>query len=318
LSSDLQSFGIAGKLAQKESLTMKCKGAPTNRRKPTPGLLGACTSLGRISCWIALAAAAFGAQQKLPVAPSMAQAGDQGEAKSTYESVCAACHGLDARGSERGPNLATKPEVLQKSDKELIEILKDGRTAAGMPSFASYPPATLASLVAYLRLLQGQRGPEPLPGDPVLGKALFYAKAKCAECHMIGGQGGFWGQDLTTYAARMNADELRGRILHPGKDYDARRGLVQVTLANSRTFSGVVRNEDNFSLQLQTADGVFHLLSKSDVRSQTYMGHSPMPSDYSSILSAVELNDLVSYLLRTAGSGNEHKPNHGPEDGDEE
>lgn len=297
---------------------MKCKGAPTNRRKPTPRPLGACASLGMISCLIALAAAAFGARQKLPVASSMAQAGDQGEGKTTYESVCAACHGLDAVGSERGPNLATKPEVLQKSDKELIEILKDGRPAAGMPSFASYPPARLASLVAYLRLLQGQRGSEPLPGDPVLGKALFYGKAKCAECHMIGGQGGFWGQDLTTYAARMKADELRGQILQPGKDYDARRGLVEVTLANSRTLSGVVRNEDNFSLQLQTADGVFHLLSKSDVRSKTYMGRSPMPSDYGSILSAVELNDLVSYLLRTSGSGNVHKPNSEPEDGDEE
>jgi cytochrome c oxidase cbb3-type subunit III len=297
---------------------MKCKGAPINRRKPTPRLLGACASLGKISCWIVLAATAFGAQQELPVTHSMAQAGNQEEAKSTYESVCAACHGLDARGSERGPNLATKAEVLQKSDKELIEILKDGRTAAGMPSFASYPPARLASLVAYLRLLQGQRGPEPLPGDPVLGKALFYGKAKCAECHMIGGQGGFWGPDLTTYAARMNADELRGRILHPGKDYDARRGLVEVTLANSTTLSGVVRNEDNFSLQLQTADGVFHLLSKSDIRSKTYLGSSPMPSDYGSLLSAVELNNLVSYLLRASGSGNANKPKGGLEDGDEE
>jgi cytochrome c oxidase cbb3-type subunit III len=297
---------------------MKCKGAPIHRKKPAARLLGACASLGMIFCLIVLAAAAFGAPQKLLAATSMAQAVDQGEAKSTYESVCAACHGLDARGSERGPNLATKPEVLQKSDKELIEILKDGRTAAGMPSFGSYPPARLASLVAYLRQLQGQRAPEPLPGDPVLGKTLFYGKAKCAECHMISGQGGFLGQDMTTYAARMNADELRGRILHPGKDYDARRGLVEVTLANSTALSGVVRNEDNFSLQLQTADGVFHLLSKSDIRSKTYMGRSPMPSDYGSLLSAIELNDLVSYLLRTSGSGNTHKLNTGPEDGDEE
>jgi cytochrome c oxidase cbb3-type subunit III len=297
---------------------MRCKGSPINRRKPIPHVLAACASLGMIFCLTALAATDLGAQQKLPVAPSMAQAGDRGEAKSTYESVCAVCHGLDARGSERGPNLATKPEVLQKSDKELMEILKDGRTAAGMPSFASYPPARLASLVAYLRLLQGQRGSEPLPGDPVLGKALFYGKAKCAECHMIGGEGGFWGQDLTTYAARRSADELRIRILHPGKDSDARRGLVEVTLANSTTLSGVVRNEDNFSLQLQTADGVFHLLSKSDIRSKTYLGRSPMPSDYGSILPTVELNDLVSYLLRTSGSGDVDKPNSGPEDGHEE
>jgi cytochrome c oxidase cbb3-type subunit 3 len=297
---------------------MNCKGAPFHRRKPTPRLLGASGSLGMISCLIALAAAALGAQQRLPVAPSVMQAGDQGEAKSTYENVCAACHGLDARGSERGPNLATKPEVLQKSDKELLEILKDGRTAAGMPSFSAFGPGRLAALVGYLRVLQGQGKMEPLPGDPAHGKTLFFGKAKCADCHMVGGQGGFWGQDLTTYAARMNADELRGRILHPGKDYDARRGLVEVTLANATTISGVVRNEDNFSLQLQTADGVFHLLSKSDIRSKTYMGRSPMPSDYGSILSTVELNDLVSFLLTSSGSGNMHKPNSGPEDGDEE
>jgi cytochrome c oxidase cbb3-type subunit III len=291
---------------------MKCKGAPFHRRKSR--LPGTFASLGMISCLLA----AFAPQQKLPGAPSMAQAGDLGEAKSTYESVCAACHGLDARGSERGPNLATKPEVLQKSNKELIGILKDGRTAAGMPSFASYSPARLASLVAYLRLLQGQRGPEPLPGNPVSGRALFYGKAKCAECHMIAGQGGFWGQDLTTYAARMNADELRRRILQPGKDYDARRGLVEVTLANASTLSGMVRNEDNFSLQLQTADGVFHLLSKSDIRSKTYLGRSAMPSDYGSILSAAELNDVVSYLLRASSSRNEEKPKSGLEDGDED
>lgn len=297
---------------------MNCKGAPIQQRKPATSVLGARASLAMISCVIAFGAAAFAAQQKFPIAISMAQAADQGEAKSTYENVCAACHGLDARGSERGPNLATRPEVLQKSDKELLEILKEGKTAAGMPSFSSFGPTRLAALVGYLRVLQGQGKMEPLPGDPAHGKTLFFGKAKCAECHMVGGQGGFWGQDLTVYAARMNADELRGRILHPGKDYDARRGLVQVILANSTTISGVVRNEDNFSLQLQTADGAFHLLSKSDIRSKTYMGRSPMPSDYGSILSSVEMNDLVSFLLTTSGSGNMQKPNSGTDDGDEE
>jgi putative heme-binding domain-containing protein len=135
---------------------------------------------------------------------------------------------------------------------------------------------------------------------------------------MINGQGGFLGPDLSIYAARMNANELRGRILHPGKDFDARRGLVEVTLTNATTLTGVVRNEDNFSLQLLTADGAFHLLSKSDITSKTYLGRSPMPSDYGSTLSAPELNDLVSYLLKISGSGNVERLTGGPEDGDED
>src|SRR5215468_5552381 len=36
----------------------------------------------------------------------------QAEAKQTYESVCAACHGLDARGSERGPDIPSRPEIV--------------------------------------------------------------------------------------------------------------------------------------------------------------------------------------------------------------
>ena len=297
---------------------MRCNTTPnaTEMRRQRPVIISA--ALIAISCLLAIAAVSFGAPAKSPLPIAAAQGAGQAEAKSTYESVCAACHGLDARGGERGPNLATRPEVIQKSDKELFEILKNGRTAAGMPSFSSFGAEKLASLVAYLRTLQGQGKEEPLPGDPAAGKVLFYGKAKCADCHMIGGQGGFWGPELTSYAARMNADEVRGRIVHTGKDFDLRRGLVDVTLANSATISGLVRNEDNFSLQLQTSDGVFHLLSKSDIRSKSYTGHSPMPSDYGSTLSETELNDLVSYLLSASGSGNSKTKNSGPEDGDEE
>jgi cytochrome c oxidase cbb3-type subunit III len=297
---------------------MRCNTTPNHKEMHRLRPMSISAALMAISCLLAIAAVSFGAPAKTLEPTAIAQAAGQVEAKATYESVCAACHGLDARGGERGPNLATRPEVIQKSDKELFEILKNGRTAAGMPSFSSFGADKLASLVAYLRTLQGQGKEEPLPGDPAAGKILFYGKAKCADCHMIGGQGGFWGPELTSYAARMNADEVRGRIVHTGKDFDLRRGLVDVTLANSTTISGLVRNEDNFSLQLQTSDGVFHLLSKADLKSNSYTGHSPMPSDYGSTLSATELNDLVSYLLSASGSGNSKMKNRGPEDGDEE
>ncbi len=297
---------------------MPCNATPNDRGKRRPGYMGISAALLASSCVIAISAVSLGAPARPPRPAAAAQAAAQGEAKATYESVCAACHGLDGRGGERGPNLASRPEVIQKSDKELFEILKNGRTAGGMPSFSSFGTDSLVSLVAYLRALQGQGKEEPLPGDPAAGKILFYGKAKCAGCHMIGGQGGFWGPELTTYAARMNADEVRGRIVHADNDFDLRRGLVDVTLGNSTTISGLVRNEDNFSLQLQTSDGVFHLLSKTDIKSKTYTGHSPMPVDYSSTLSAAELNDLVSYLLSASGSGNSKTKNRGPEDGDEE
>ena len=135
---------------------------------------------------------------------------------------------------------------------------------------------------------------------------------------MFSGQGGFFAQDLTSYAARLDADEVRARIVNPDKDLDPRRGLVTVVLADSTSLSGVARNEDNFSLQLQTLDGVFHLLNKSDIRTQTYIGRSAMPSDYGSTLSSAELNDLVGHLLHAAASENMRMGENHPQDRDED
>lgn len=269
-------------------------------------------------CFLAVAAIVLQSQNKPRTTPSKSPPAPREEAKTVFEAACASCHGLDARGGERGPDIVSRPEVVRKTDTELLKILTDGKTAQGMPAFASYGSEKLSALVVYLRTLQGRNKMTSLPGDPARGKGLFLGKAKCAECHMVRGQGGFFAQDLTAYAARMDSSEVRAAIVNPSKDLDPRRGLVTVTLADSTTFSGIARNEDNFSLQLQTPDGLFHLLNKSDIRNLTYTGKSPMPSDYGCTLSSQELNDLVSYLLDISRSANARNARNNREESDEE
>ena len=140
-------------------------------------------------------------------------AGSQVEAKASFDSICASCHGLDARGGERGPDIASRPEVVRKTDAELTEILKSGKPATGMPAFSFLGPAKWAELVAYLRTLQGRGAGASLPGNPAAGHTLFFGKAKCSGCHMVGGQGGFFARDLSTYAARLDAEQVRAKIL---------------------------------------------------------------------------------------------------------
>lgn len=269
-------------------------------------------------CFLAVIAIALGAQNKPRTTTSKSPAAPREEAKTVFEAACASCHGLDARGGERGPDIVSRPEAVRKRDAELVKILTDGKISTGMPSFASYGTARLSALVAYLRTLQGHNKILSPPGEPARGKTLFFGKAKCAECHMAGGRGGFFGQDLTAYAARMGADDVRTAIVNPNKDLDPRRGLVTVILADSTALSGIARNEDNFSLQMQTEDGLFHLLSKSDVRHLIYTGKSPMPSDYGHTLSSQELNDLVCYLLDTTQSVNVRNARSNREVPDEE
>src|SRR5215831_7739778 len=194
---------------------------------------------------LATTASVLSAQNKPAANSSETSVARQTDAKTAFESVCASCHGLDAQGGERGPDIASRPEVVRKTDAELVKILADGRAAEGMPSFASYGPVKLSALVAYLRTLQGRRKETPLPGDPARGKDLFFGKAKCAECHMVSGQGGFFAQDLTTYAAGIGTEEVRAAIVKPDKNLDPRRGLVTVIFGDSTKLSGMARNEDN-------------------------------------------------------------------------
>jgi cytochrome c oxidase cbb3-type subunit 3 len=242
-----------------------------------------------------------------------AQNPGQSDANKTFEAVCASCHGLDGRGGERGPDLISRPEVVGKNDAELRRIVSEGKTSAGMPAFAGFGPERISALVRYLRSLQGVGAQAKSPGNPARGKALFFGKAACATCHMVSGQGGFFGQDLTRYAGKREVAEILAAMTNPGKDLDPRRGLITVELADSTRVTGLVRNEDNFSLQLQTQDGRFHLLNKSGIRSQKYEGKSPMPADYGKTLTRAELDDLASFLIHAANT-EKGNPSKGADD----
>jgi cytochrome c oxidase cbb3-type subunit 3 len=222
------------------------------------------------------------------------------DGRKMFESVCATCHGLDGRGSERGPNVATRAEVQQLSDAETLRILQAGIPAAGMPAFGALGVPNLQAVMAYLRILQGGSKAAFIPGDPQRGQSLFFGKAGCASCHMINGSGGFFGADLSSYGSNASIEEIRSAIADPDKNLDPRARTVLVTTRDGRQFTGIARNEDNFSLQLQSLDGAFHLFAKSDLEHLEYQPKSLMPSDYGSILSRGELDDLVSYLVRTA------------------
>jgi cytochrome c oxidase cbb3-type subunit III len=232
------------------------------------------------------------------------------DARQIFESTCAGCHGLDGRGGERGPDISTRQQVVQLSDGDTLEILRKGRPAAGMPPFDSLGSANLKALLAYLRSLQGKRVGTVLPGDPLKGKSLFFGKARCSECHMLQGAGGFLGRDLSTYGATLSPAEIRANLLRPGESTDRANKTAVITLRDARAFTGVIRNEDNFSIQLQSFDGTFHFLNRSDVARVEFLPEPIMPADYSTILKPAELDDLVSYLVSAAtpeGSGNKAK-----------
>jgi putative heme-binding domain-containing protein len=212
-----------------------------------------------------------------------------------FASSCAGCHGLDGRGGERAPNIASRPAVQQLSDADLMRIIQQGISGTGMPPFHSLLTPEVKAVVAYLRTLQGTGNALKLPGNPERGKTLFFGTAGCSACHMVNGSGGFIASDLSQFAGTHSAEQIRNAITNPTVDRQSRTAVA--TTRSGEKYSGRIRNEDNFSLQLQTLDGAFHFLLKSDLDRLDYASQPLMPSKYSSSLKPDDLNDLISYLM---------------------
>jgi cytochrome c oxidase cbb3-type subunit III len=222
---------------------------------------------------------------------------NRNEGARLFAATCASCHGLDGRGGERAPDIAQRQEVQRLSDAQLVGIVQEGVPGTGMPAFHSLRTSQIQALVAYLRTLQGRNKTQTLPGDPERGR-LAFVKTGCSECHMVAGSGGFLASDLSSYGHSHSEDEIRSAITRPNQGVEARTATVKTR--DGHSYSGRVRNEDNFSLQLQGLDGTFYFLAKSDLAEISYSPQSLMPSDYGTRLSAKDVNDIISYLIKLA------------------
>jgi putative heme-binding domain-containing protein len=87
-----------------------------------------------------------------------------------------------------------------------------------------------------------------------------------------------------------------------------------LTTRGGDRLEGVIRNEDNFSVQLQTKDGGYHFFEKSELQSEQPLSQSLMPTNYRQRLTPDELNDLVSYLMNSVPTRGKQRNSHEPED----
>jgi PQQ-dependent dehydrogenase (methanol/ethanol family) len=138
------------------------------------------------------------------------------------------------------------------------------------------------------------------PEDAVAaGEAVFFGKGDCSSCHEINGRGGIVGPDLSAAGTRT-PEALRAKILNPNAATGGRGGTAPLVVVAKRTdgreIQGVRRGEDTFTLQIVDASGQLHLLDKARLTDIRRESRSLMPQDYSTRLTAAELQNLLAYL----------------------
>jgi putative heme-binding domain-containing protein len=228
---------------------------------------------------------------------------------AVFAESCARCHGLDGSGGA-GPRL-TRPKLSRAVDEAaIIEIVRDGVPGGAMPPIWFLPEADVVRVAAYVRSL-GRRPPEPLPGDPTAGRAV-YARLACANCHLVDGVGTAVGPDLSAIATLRGAAFLRESLLDPDAARPERTVryepyaypaylTVRVKPRGAAEVMGMRLNEDSFTIQLRDRTGHVRSFKKADLERMQTERASAMPS-FRDALTSRDADDLVAYLMTLGAS----------------
>jgi putative heme-binding domain-containing protein len=234
------------------------------------------------------------------------------EGRETFNQTCTLCHGPDGAAGEMGPALgAPGRRYAQATDAQIFEAIKNGIPGTQMPaSRAVLRDEDIWKVAAYIRGLRGTAIDAPAPGDAALGEQTFWGKGECGNCHVVKGKGGLVGPDLTNLAGTRKTTSIVDaltkplhrvfgdggaipKILIPNTTYQP----VRVTAADGKPITGVLKNEDSYSLQVMGTDNQLHMFERAKVK-VVYETKTLMPTDYDKRLAPDEFKNLLAYLTR--------------------
>lgn len=128
--------------------------------------------------------------------------------------------------------------------------------------------------------------------DAKHGRALF--TKSCAACHKLFGEGGKIGPELTG-SQRANVDYVLENVLDPSAKVGRLYQVTILELADGRVVQGVVTEENDLSLTVQTANEQL-VIAKSEIDQRQQTPLSLMPDGLFDKLNDEEIRDLMAYL----------------------
>jgi mono/diheme cytochrome c family protein len=223
--------------------------------------------------------------------------------RKVYAAECINCHGTQARGSERGPDLVRSEIVLHdRYGSTLGPFLKKGHPTQTTPAaqLTAQQIVDLSHTIhqeVYNTLRAALEIQNVLTGDPKAGAVYFNGEGKCSGCHSATG-------DLAHIASRMDAPALQQSFLFPGgrggrgggRGASAHPITVTVTPITGKPIAGTLVHIDDFNVALRDGAGEYRSFKRTPdlkvVKNDPAQAHHELLDKYTD----KNIHDTVAYL----------------------
>ncbi len=139
-------------------------------------------------------------------------------------------------------------------------------------------------------------------GDPKVGATIFstHAVGQCTKCHMIFGDGGTAGPDLSAIGKQRDANHILEALVNPSGFIVPGYGITLVTLKDGTALGGTLVEEKSDAIVLKLPEGEEQTIPLSDIAERT-PPMSAMPP-MAALLKKDEIRDLVAFLKQLNGN----------------
>lgn len=200
---------------------------------------------------------------------------------------------LDAIGPD-----GIKPEFLSATQARDLASNGDAALRAAVLQHWGDPDRSSAQKIASTVRVTAALA-EKQPGDPIKGHELF--SQRCGICHVLYGEGGKLGPDLTG-RNRSDLPSILRSVIDPSAEVPEDGRLSIVTRKDGGIVSGFIVTRNASGIMLRNLDAVV-LIRNEDIANLQTQTTSPMPEGLLDGISDEQIRDLFSYIQADQTTG---------------
>ena len=226
---------------------------------------------------------------------------------------CLGCHQLNDEGGRIGPDLNLsayhyKPEWIYawisnpqafRSETKMPNLGIEKEEARSIAAFlASFQPDQERIQVEF-------KAPDnwekyfATKGDSQRGKIIFNnpeGPANCAKCHLVRGDGGVVGPELSFVGTSRTREFILQSILDPSEIIRSGYETIVILTKNRKFITGIKKNEDESGIYLIDKNGEELHVQKNKIKKFKTQKISTMPGNFKDLLTTQEIADILAYL----------------------